>query len=148
VELFARYALQGLVAQDFRGEGADFDALVEFRSGMDRRSIDWKQSARHLKLHAKEFRAEQNNQIVFAVDSGRQMSEPVAGLPRIDRAVSAMLLTAWLALKVGDRWRSTPSTPAQGSAAASFPAGPPSASCSGWPPTSNIARTRPIIRSR
>jgi uncharacterized protein (DUF58 family) len=103
VELFARYALQGLVAQDFRGEGADFDALVEFRSGMDRRSIDWKQSARHLKLHAKEFRAEQNNQIVFAVDSGRQMSEPVAGLPRIDRAVSAMLLTAWLALKVGDR---------------------------------------------
>ena len=31
------------------------------------------------------------------------MAEPVAGLPRVDRAVSAALLTAWLALKLGDR---------------------------------------------
>jgi uncharacterized protein (DUF58 family) len=70
---------------------------------MDRRAIDWKQSARHLKLHAKEYRTERNSQIVFAIDTGRQMSEPVAGLPRVDRAVSAMLLTAWVALKLGDR---------------------------------------------
>jgi uncharacterized protein (DUF58 family) len=101
--IFQRHALQGLISQMNRGEGSDFDALVEFRSGMDRRAIDWKQSARHLKLHAKEYRTERNSQIVFAVDSGRQMSEPVAGLPRVDRAVSATLLTAWVALKLGDR---------------------------------------------
>jgi uncharacterized protein (DUF58 family) len=102
-QIFQRHALQGLMAQVDRGDGADFDALVEFRSGMDRRSIDWKQSARHHKLHAKEFRSERNNQIVFAIDAGRQMSEPVAGLSRLDRVVSAMLLTAWVALKLGDR---------------------------------------------
>lgn len=102
-QIFQRHAIQGLMAQVDRGDGADFDALVEFRSGMDRRSIDWKQSARHFKLHAKEYRSERNNQIVFAVDCGRQMSEPVAGLARIDRVVSAMLLTAWVALKLGDR---------------------------------------------
>ncbi|MDO7835940.1 DUF58 domain-containing protein [Sphingobium sp. HBC34] len=102
-QIFQRHALQGLMAQVDRGDGADFDALVEFRSGMDRRAIDWKQSARHAKLHAKEFRSERNNQIVFAVDAGRQMSEPVAGLSRLDRVVSAMLLTAWVALKLGDR---------------------------------------------
>ncbi|WCM27130.1 DUF58 domain-containing protein [Sphingomonas sp. QA11] len=102
-QIFQRHALQGLIAQIDRGDGADFDALVEFRSGMDRRAIDWKQSARHVKLHAKEYRTERNNQIVFAVDAGRQMTEPVAGLPRVDRAVSAMLLTAWVALKLGDR---------------------------------------------
>lgn len=101
--IFQRHALQGLMAQVDRGDGADFDALVEFRSGMDRRAIDWKQSARHSKLHAKEYRSERNNQIVFAIDSGRQMSEPVAGLSRLDRVVSAMLLTAWVALKLGDR---------------------------------------------
>jgi uncharacterized protein (DUF58 family) len=101
--IFQRHALQGLIAQMNRGEGSDFDALVEFRSGMDRRAIDWKQSARHMKLHAKEYRSERNSQIVFAVDSGRQMSEPVAGLPRVDRAVSATLLAAWVALKLGDR---------------------------------------------
>jgi len=102
-QIFQRHALAGLMAQVDRGDGADFDALVEFRSGMDRRAIDWKQSARHAKLHAKEFRSERNNQIVFAIDAGRQMSEPVAGLPRLDRVVSAMLLTAWVALKLGDR---------------------------------------------
>jgi uncharacterized protein (DUF58 family) len=102
-QIFQRHALQGLLAQLDRGDGTDFDALVEFRPGMDRRAIDWKQSARHLKLHAKRFRTEKNAQIVFAVDGGRQMAEPVAGLPRVDRAVSAMLLTAWIALKLGDR---------------------------------------------
>lgn len=102
-KVFQRHALQGLIAQINRGDGTDFDALVEYRSGMDRRAIDWKQSARHRKLHAKEFRSERNNQIVFAIDGGRQMSEPVAGLPRVDRAVSAMLLAGWVALKLGDR---------------------------------------------
>ncbi len=102
-EIFRRHALQGLLAQMNKGEGSDFEALVEFRSGMDRRAIDWKQSARHMKLHAKEFRTERNNQIVFAVDAGRQMTDPIEGLPRLDRAVSAVLENAWVALKLGDR---------------------------------------------
>lgn len=101
--IFQRFAMEGSIAQVTQGNGLDFDELVEFRPGMDRRSIDWKQSARHQKLHAKRWRTERNNQIVFAVDSGRQMCEPVAGLPRVDRSVSAMLLTAWIALKLGDR---------------------------------------------
>jgi uncharacterized protein (DUF58 family) len=102
-KIFQRYALEGMIAQLTRGEGSDFDALVDFRTGMDRRAIDWKQSGRHLKLLAKQYRTERNNQIVFAVDTGRQMCEPVAGLARVDRCVSAMLLTAWVALKLGDR---------------------------------------------
>jgi uncharacterized protein (DUF58 family) len=101
--VFQRYALEGMIAQLARGEGSDFDTLVDFRTGMDRRSIDWKQSARHIKLLAKQYRTERNNQIVFAVDTGRQMCEPVAGVARVDRCVSALLLTAWIALKLGDR---------------------------------------------
>jgi uncharacterized protein (DUF58 family) len=102
-QLFERHGYMGLIAQLERGDGSDFDTLLEFRPGMDRRSIDWKQSARHVKLLAKNYHSERNNQIVFVIDSGRQMSEPVAGMPRVDRAVSAMLLTAWVALKMGDR---------------------------------------------
>ncbi len=102
-KIFERHALQGLLTQMHNGEGTDFEALVEFRSGMDRRAIDWKQSARHIRLHAKEHHVERNGQIVFAVDAGRQMCEPIAGLPRVDRAVSAVLLNAWVALKLGDR---------------------------------------------
>jgi uncharacterized protein (DUF58 family) len=101
--LLHRDAMHGLVAQLQLGEGAEFDSLAEFHQGMDRRAIDWKQSARHTVLLAKEYRTERNNNIIIALDSGRMMCEPLGGLPRIDRAVSAALLTAFVALKDGDR---------------------------------------------
>jgi uncharacterized protein (DUF58 family) len=70
---------------------------------MDRRQIDWKASARHNAIYARENEAERDNQIVFALDCGAAMSEPIDGLPRIDRAVSAALTAAWVALRGGDR---------------------------------------------
>jgi uncharacterized protein (DUF58 family) len=85
------------------GEGAEFNALKEFQPGMDRRNIDWKQTARHGKLFAREFQAEENQHIVFALDTGRLMCEPLVGLPRIDRAIQAMLLLSYVALRLGDR---------------------------------------------
>ncbi|MEM1131918.1 MAG: DUF58 domain-containing protein [Pseudomonadota bacterium] len=103
VQLFLRDALYGIVARKFRGEGTEFDALADYQPGMDRRSIDWKGSARHTKLLAKEYDTERNNQIVFAVDCGKAMCEPIDGLPRVDRAVQAALLTGFAALKSGDR---------------------------------------------
>jgi uncharacterized protein (DUF58 family) len=103
VRLFQRDAIHGLIAQLERGEGTDFDALVDFQAGMDKRAIDWRQSGRHTHLLAKQFRTERDNRIVFAIDCGRTMSEPLDGVPRLDRAISAALLTAWSALKLGDR---------------------------------------------
>ncbi|PSJ39353.1 DUF58 domain-containing protein [Allosphingosinicella deserti] len=98
-----RDMLHGLTARMQIGEGAEFDSLADFQQGMDRRAIDWKQSARHRKLLAKEYRTERNNNVIIALDSGRTMCEPLVGLPKIDRAVSAALLTAYVALKDGDR---------------------------------------------
>jgi uncharacterized protein (DUF58 family) len=103
LQAFLRNSEFGLIARRIRGEGTMFEALAEYQPGMDRRRIDWKASARHAHLYAKEFEAERNNQIVFAFDCGQAMCEPVAGLPRIDRAVSAALATAYVALKGGDR---------------------------------------------
>ncbi|WP_315764225.1 DUF58 domain-containing protein [Sphingomonas sp. Y38-1Y] len=87
------------------GEGQEFQALTGFQPGMARRTIDWKASARHLSLLAREYRTERDNPIVLAVDCGRSMAEPVDGVPRVDRAVSAALLAAFVALKSGDRAR-------------------------------------------
>jgi uncharacterized protein (DUF58 family) len=103
VQMFLRDSVFGLLARKFRGEGSEFEALAEYQPGMDRRSIDWKGSARHSKLLAKEYDTERNNQIVFAMDCGSAMCEPIDGLPRIDRAVSAALLTAYITLKSGDK---------------------------------------------
>jgi uncharacterized protein (DUF58 family) len=102
-QLLLRDAQMGERSRIDRGEGSEFEALAEWRSGMERRDIDWRQSARHMKLLAREHRIERNNQIVFAIDAGRVMCEPIAGLPRVDRAISAALLSAYTALKLGDR---------------------------------------------
>lgn len=103
LQTFLRDAQFGQIARRIRGEGTQFEALSEYESGMDRRRIDWKASARHMSLYARENESERNNQIVFAFDCGQTMCEPVDGLPRIDRAVSAALTAAYVALKSGDR---------------------------------------------
>jgi uncharacterized protein (DUF58 family) len=103
LRLFARDAVFGLKAQLETGEGSDFHALTDFQTGMDLRTIDWKQSGRHAKLVAREFRTERNHHIILALDTGRLMSAPVAGRPRIDLAIHAALLLAFVSLKLGDR---------------------------------------------
>jgi len=103
LQTFLRNAQLGLIARRVRGEGTQFEALSEYEAGMDRRRIDWKASARHTRLFARENESERNNQIVFAFDCGQAMCEPVDGLPRIDRAVSAALTCAYVVLKGGDK---------------------------------------------
>jgi len=103
LRLFRRDMPIGETVQFDTGAGSEFQALAEFRAGMNAQAIDWKRSAHHSKLLAKEFRIERNNDIVFAVDSGRLMSEPVDGLPKVDRAVTGALTAAFVALKLGDK---------------------------------------------
>lgn len=103
LRLFARDAPLGAKPLTDVGEGSDFHALKEFQTGMDLRDIDWKQSARHAKLIGREYRTERNHHVVVALDTGRLMSAPAAGLPRIDRAINAALLLAFVSLRIGDR---------------------------------------------
>jgi uncharacterized protein (DUF58 family) len=102
ITLLQRNALPDGHAQRRAGQGREFEALKDYQPGMGRRMIDWKRSARHGRLLAREFRIEENNNIVLAIDSGRLMCEPVDGLPKVDRAVAAALLSAFIALKGGD----------------------------------------------
>ena len=101
--LLARDAPHGQRMQPSRGESLEFDALGPWRPGEDKRRIDWKHSARHLQLIAKETRIERDNAIMLAIDCGRLMTAPVGGLARLDRAITAALLTGYVALKSGDR---------------------------------------------
>ena len=103
LRLFSRDSTFGLHLFLNGGDSSDFHAMRDFQPGMDRRRIDWKQSARHGALRAKEFHAEQNQHIVLALDTGRLMSDPLGDQPRLDRAVQAALLVAYVALKLGDR---------------------------------------------
>ncbi len=103
LRLFQRDARFGNQVQLLTGGAQEFEALSEFQPGRDRRAIDWTASARHMKLLARDYRIERDNRLVIAIDAGRSMAEPVAGMPRVDRAVAGALLLGWAALKAQDR---------------------------------------------
>jgi uncharacterized protein (DUF58 family) len=102
LQFFVQEAIYGIKAQHQKGEGAEFEALREYMPGLDSRFIDWKHSARHRKLLCKEFRTERNHQVVMAFDTGYLMLEPVEGITRLDHAINAALVLAWVSLQGGD----------------------------------------------
>jgi uncharacterized protein (DUF58 family) len=102
LQFFAREAIFGVRVQQERGDGTEFDCLKDHVPGLDTRFIDWKHSARHRKLVCKEFRVERNHPIILAFDTGHLMLEPIDGIPRLDHAINAGLLLAWIALEGGD----------------------------------------------
>ena len=99
----ARDAPLGIKPQFQRGSGSEFEALREFATGLDTRTLDWKHSARHRKLLCKEFQTERNHHVVLALDTGHLMAEAVDGLPKLDHAIGALLLLGYVSLKAGDR---------------------------------------------
>ena len=99
----SREFLAGLKVERYIGDGSEFESLREYVPGLDHRAIDWKASARHIKLLCQEFRAERNHQVVMAIDAGHLMSEPLDGIPRLDHAINAGLLLSWFCLRTGDR---------------------------------------------
>ena len=74
-----RDALFGQIAQLQVGEGAEFEALTDYRRAWTGARSTGRQSARHTMLIAKEYRTERNNHIVMALDAGRAMCEPLDG---------------------------------------------------------------------
>jgi uncharacterized protein (DUF58 family) len=102
LRFFPHDALLGEKLQQQKGEGTEFEALREYRPGLDIRFIDWKHSARHRKLLCKEFRTERNHPVVLAFDTGHLMIDPLGPIPRLDHAINAALRLAWLSLRSGD----------------------------------------------
>jgi uncharacterized protein (DUF58 family) len=102
LQFFARDAIFGVKVQRQRGDGSEFDALREYTPGLDPRRVDWKRSARHHKLLCKEFETERNHHIILAFDTGYLMREPINKVARLDHAINAGLVLAWIALRGGD----------------------------------------------
>ncbi len=103
MRIYGRSTTMGEKVVIEKGGGSEFESLREFVAGMDLRTIDWKQSARHNRLLGKEYRSERDQTIILAVDTGRLMSEPLGEAPKIDHAVQAALLLGYVSLRSGDR---------------------------------------------
>ncbi len=86
-----------------RGGDTEFERLRPFQVGDEIRHVDWRASARKDDLVVRQFQAESNQNVVFAIDTGRGMRGESGGLTSIDHALAAALLTADVALRGGDK---------------------------------------------
>ncbi|MFZ5444174.1 MAG: DUF58 domain-containing protein [Myxococcota bacterium] len=85
-----------------RSEGREFESLREYRPGDDRRTIDWKATARRGKPFVRQHQPERNQQVLLLLDCGRHMAGEVEGRRKLDHAVDAALRLAKVALDQGD----------------------------------------------
>ncbi|MDR2028381.1 MAG: DUF58 domain-containing protein [Treponema sp.] len=95
-----------------RGQGLEFQSLREYQPGDSVKAIDWRATGRRGKVIIREYQEEQDQQVLFLLDSGyrlhRREGEFIRGAapeaPRLqfDSALEAALLLAYTALKHGD----------------------------------------------
>jgi len=86
-----------------RGQGSEFDSLREYVAGDDVRSIDWRSTARRADVMVRTWRPERDRRILVVLDTGRTAAGRVAGVPRLDTSIDAVLLLTALASRAGDR---------------------------------------------
>jgi uncharacterized protein (DUF58 family) len=86
-----------------RGGDTEFERLRPYQRGDEVRHIDWRASARRDDLTVRQFQAESNQNVVFALDVGRAMRGESGGLTSVDHALNAALLAADVALRGGDK---------------------------------------------
>ena len=92
-----------------RGGDTEFERLRPYQRGDEVRHIDWRASARRDDATVRQYQAESNQNVVFAIDIGRSMrgEQSAQGdgsrLTSVDHAMNAALLAADVALRGGDR---------------------------------------------
>ena len=85
------------------GATTAFAGLRDYLPGDEVRRISWKATARRDSPVVMEVEADRGQQAIIAIDCGRLMTAPAGLLSKLDHAVNAALLLAWVAQSQGDR---------------------------------------------
>lgn len=85
------------------GASTAFAGLRDYVRGDDVRRISWTATARRDHPVVVEVEAERGQQVMIALDCGRLMTAPAGELDKLDHAVNAALMLAWVAQAYGDR---------------------------------------------
>ena len=107
LELVARSVVEGFIAgahgSPFLGLSLDFAAHRQYLPGDDIRKIDWKVYGRTDRHYIKEYEAETNANIFFAVDASRSMDYGSRGITKLDYARYLTACLAYLSASQRDR---------------------------------------------
>jgi uncharacterized protein (DUF58 family) len=96
-------ALAGLRRARPPGASTAFAGLRDYVRGDDVRRVSWSATARRDRPVVVEVEAERGQQVMIALDCGRLMTAPAGDLDKLDHAVNAALMLAWVAQAYGDR---------------------------------------------
>jgi uncharacterized protein (DUF58 family) len=99
----ARILEVGLRSAQGRGGGTEFDSLREYGVDDEFRRMDWAATARANKPIVRTYRAERNQTVLLLLDAGRTMAGLVAGVPRLEHAMDAVMMLTAMATRLGDR---------------------------------------------
>lgn len=97
-----RLQMGGMRSVRIQGIGREFESLRDYQADDEMRRIDWKATARRGKLISRQYEAERSQNIFLVFDLGRTMLAEVAGVPKIDYALNAALLLAYVATQSED----------------------------------------------
>jgi len=93
----------GIKEQRRRGSGTEFDHIKEHTPDDGTTGIDWKATARHYKPMVRQYRIEQNHDVLIGIDTGRLMGSRVDGITKLDHAIHSTLLLSRVCLVHDDR---------------------------------------------
>lgn len=85
------------------GAGSEFERLRDYTPDDEYRRISWKATARRGKPISMEYETERSQNIFCLLDIGRMMRSPVGEVAKMDYAINAVLLLAYVAAQKGDR---------------------------------------------
>jgi uncharacterized protein (DUF58 family) len=85
------------------GQGGEFEKLREYVPGDDYGDIEWRATARRGRPIVRVHQRERSQQVLLCVDAGRMMATRLGSITKLDHAINAALLTAFVALRQGDR---------------------------------------------
>jgi uncharacterized protein (DUF58 family) len=85
------------------GSGTEFERLRDYQPDDEYRRINWKATARRSKPISIEYESERSQNIVALLDIGRMMRSPVGDVAKLDYAINAVLLLAYVAAQKGDK---------------------------------------------
>jgi len=85
------------------GASTAFAGLRDYVRGDDIRRVSWAATARRDHPVVVEVEAERGQQVMIAIDCGRLMTAPAGDLDKLDHAINAALMLAWVAQSYGDR---------------------------------------------
>lgn len=96
-------AMAGLRRARPPGASTAFAGLRDYVRGDDIRRVSWTATARRDRPVVVEVEAERGQQVMIALDCGRLMTAPAGELDKLDHAINAALMLAWVAQAYGDR---------------------------------------------